>query len=207
MTEQASNSGTQQQTGDAAAAAAAAGEGQQQNAGQNADQQGQQAKGSEGKPQGAPEQYQAFKLPEGATLESEALTELQSFAKSLNLTQEQAQALVDRDIKTRADFSAAQKAQHEGLLEKWLNDSKTDKEFGGDKFDENLAVALKARDAFATPELKKLLNETGMGNHPEVVRFFLKIGKAISEDGFVRDAGTTGAMAKTVEERLYGKTN
>ena len=40
-------------------------------------------------------------------------------------------------------------------------------------------------DAFATPEFRQLLEQTGMGNHPEVIRTFYRAGKAISEDGLV----------------------
>ena len=63
---------------------------------------------------------------------------------------------------------------------------KTDAEIGGDKLPENLAVARKALETFGTPELKALLNESGLGNHPEVIRFFYRSGKAISEDRVIR---------------------
>jgi hypothetical protein len=46
-------------------------------------------------------------------------------------------------------------------------------------------VAKKALDAFGTAELRSLLNESGLGNHPEVIRFMFRAGKAISEDSMV----------------------
>ena len=49
---------------------------------------------------------------------------------------------------------------------------------------------------FATPELKKALNETGFGNHPELVRLFVKIGKSLSEDSFTTK-GADEQHAKT----------
>jgi hypothetical protein len=72
----------------------------------------------------------------------------------------------------------------------WRQQATTDKEFGGDQLNANLAVAKKAMDAFGTPELTKLLNESGLGNHPEVIRVFYRAGKAISEDGFVSGQST-----------------
>jgi hypothetical protein len=89
-------------------------------------------------------------------------------------------------------------------MTEWETASKSDKEFGGDKFDANLAVAKKALDAFGTPELRALLGPydpknnpkgTGLGNHPEIIRAFLKAGKAISEDKFV--SGTRAPAALT----------
>jgi hypothetical protein len=68
--------------------------------------------------------------------------------------------------------------------------SKQDKEFGGPALAENLSVAKKALDAFGTAELRTLLNESGLGNHPEIVRLFFRAGKAISEDRVV--TGSTG---------------
>jgi len=71
----------------------------------------------------------------------------------------------------------------------WLEASKADTEFGGDKIAENLAVARKALDKFGTPALRTMLDESGLGNHPEIIRAFYRAGKAISEDSFVPATG------------------
>ena len=64
----------------------------------------------------------------------------------------------------------------------------------------------KAIETFGTPELRSLLDSTGMGNHPEVVRLALKIGKAISEDTIVRGRNTPSGGAKDPASVLYGNT-
>ena len=87
----------------------------------------------------------------------------------------------------------------------WAADSKADKEFGGDKLQENLAVAKKARDAFATPALVELLDQSGLGDHPEVIRFFVKAGKAISDDNFV--GGGQGSTQPATAQKLYSASN
>jgi hypothetical protein len=61
-------------------------------------------------------------------------------------------------------------------------------------------VAKKALDAFGTTELRSLLNESGLGNHPEVIRFMFRAGKAISEDSMV--TGTKGE-AKSAGPRSF----
>lgn len=148
---------------------------------------------------GAPEKYTDFTLPEGVKLEATEATELQTYAKTHNLTQEQAQALVDRTLKTRSDTEASvvakQKESLVTLTKDWEAQTKADKDLGGENLTATIATAVKARDAFGSPELTKMLNDTGFGNHPEVVRFFAKVGKAMSEDKFVQGNAGVGAAA------------
>ena len=52
----------------------------------------------------------------------------------------------------------------------------------GDSYDANLALTLKAVEAFGGPDFKKHLDDTGLGNHPLMIKTFHAIGKAMSED-------------------------
>lgn len=188
------DAGTQQGNVDAGAAANA-----NANAGASAAATGTEgqpaanANDSQQKPAGAPETYAAFTLPEGVTLETEVVTELQGLAKDLNLTQEQAQKLADREVKQRDAFATKQADAITAVHEQWATTSKADKEFGGDNLTANLAIAKKAMDKFAAPEMKQWLEASGLGNHPEVIRTFFRIGKAISEDSFVQGGNTPPA--------------
>lgn len=127
-----------------------------------------------------PESYE-LKMPDGVQLDSAAAEEFTAIAKELKLDQAAAQKLADIGAK----MATRQAEAHAQLVETWTEQVKADKEIGGDKLDENLGIARKAIDTFGSPELKALLNSTGMGNHPEVVKLAFKVGKAISEDRFV----------------------
>jgi hypothetical protein len=131
--------------------------------------------------QEAPAQYE-FKSPDGQGFDPEAMKVYAEVAKELNLSQDSAQKILDRMGPTVAQRQAAaiQKVQAE-----WAEASRTDKEFGGDTLMDNLGVAKKALDSFGTPELRSLLNDSGLGNHPEIIRFMVRAGRAISEDRFV----------------------
>ena len=133
------------------------------------------------KPEGAPEKYE-WAAPEGVTLDESVMGSLSEVAKELNLSQDAAQKLVDKMAPAMAQRQAA---QVQAMQAEWRESSSGDAEFGGAKLAENMAVAKKALDAFATPEFRQLLEQTGMGNHPEVIRTFYRAGKAISEDGLV----------------------
>lgn len=163
---------------------------------------GDKPKGDE--PAGAPEKYEDFKLPEGLTLDAPVMDAFTALAKETNLPQATAQKFVDLAAQMQQNTVAQVQSVVEAQAEKWGLDSKADKEFGGEKFDESLAVAKSALDRFGTPELRTLLNQSKLGNHPEVLRFMFRAGQAISQDGFV--PGRNGAPAKDARS-MYSQSN
>jgi hypothetical protein len=129
---------------------------------------------------GPPEAYD-FKAPEGVALDPVAVEAFAPVAKELGLTQTQAQRVVDLYAGLQAQQAEAQAEQ----VKAWAKQVTTDKEIGGAKWAEHRAVIARARDAFASPELVQLMEQTGLGSHPEVIKLFVRVGKAISDDGHV----------------------
>lgn len=151
----------------------------------------------------APEKYE-FKAPEGTTLDNELLGEFEGMARELKLSQEDAQKVADLGVKLTQKFQTQQAEAMQAAKAEWTAAATTDKEYGGDKLAENLAVAEKALDAFGTPELKSLLKESGFSHHPELVRFMYRAGKAISEDRMVTGgAGPATAATQSTAKSLY----
>lgn len=149
------------------------------------EQQQQQGEGQQTEEQ-VPEQYADFAFEEGKALDTELADDIKATAKELGLTQSQAQKLADLALKRTESAQSKQAEMLAQARDEWAGQAKADKEFGGDAIEANLATARKALDTFGTPELKALLNESGLGNHPEVIRFFYRSGKAISEDRVIR---------------------
>lgn len=148
----------------------------------------------------APESYE-IKMPEGVELDKAAADEFTAIAKELKLSAADAQKVAD----VGAKMAQRQAEAHANLVESWVEQVKTDKEIGGDKLNENLAVARKAIDTFGTPELKDVLNATGLGNHPAVIKAFYKAGKAISEDAFVK--GTVKGPETDMAKKMFPTMN
>lgn len=146
-----------------------------------------------------PEKYD-FKPPEGMEFDEETINLYAEAAKEAGLSQEKADIILGKIAPHLAQqqIKAVEKASSE-----WEAASRADPEFGGDKLNENLSVAAKAIEQFATPELKTLLNESRLGNNPEVIRLFYRVGKAISEDGFV---SATGAPQTSDARALFPNT-
>lgn len=145
----------------------------------------------EQKPEGAPEKYE-FKAGEGVDLDTEALKDFEPVARELNLTNEQAQKLVDAYPKILAGVQQRQAEAWQKQTEGWAETVKADKEIGGDKLTANLSAAQRALEQFGDTELKEYLDSTGLGNHPALVKAFIKVGKAMSEDKVVTGGHESG---------------
>ena len=135
-------------------------------------------------PEGAPDKYEFNSKVADAPdeLDPEVLTAFGDVAKELNLPQKAAQKVLD---KVAPVIQAKQAKVLEEVKAGWVSDSQADQEFGGENLNDNLEIAKSALDAFGNQALKSLLVETGFGNHPEIIRFMYRAGKAISEDSYV----------------------
>ena len=151
---------------------------------------------------GAPEEYKDFDLPEGVELDEEILAEFTPVLKDLGASQEDAQKLLDLQMKMAEKVQTAQNEEWAETQDKWVKDGEADKEFGKGKYDESVSFARKALLDIGTPELRAALESTGMGNHPEFVRFFFRVGKAISEDDFSFGKEVPGTK-KSQAERMF----
>lgn len=177
---QAAQSSTGQAAGAAGQGAQAAGAAGTQNSNGQAGAQGAEAKAVE-----AAADF-SIKVPEGVNLDKSMIDSFTAFAKENKVSSDNAQKFFDQFLATQQKAGeAAQKAAVEAHMEqvtKWAEEAKSDPEIGGAKFDANLAAGKKALQRFGNPGLSKMLNETGLGNHKDVISFFAKVGKLISED-------------------------
>ena len=154
-----------------------------------------------------PEKYE-FKAGNGESFDAEQAADFSAFAKQNGLSQEAAQSALAAAEKLVASHQAK---TYESAVERWASEARADKEIGGDKLTENLALAKRGIEAFATPGLQKLLKHPseggiGWGNQRDVIATFALIGKRLSPDGFV--AGKQAApVTKTPEQAFYDKSN
>lgn len=133
--------------------------------------------------------------PEGVELVQADVDALVAVAREAKLDPAVVQKIADiagaRELKRAEEFKAQ--------VEAWGAAVKADKELGAP---EALASAVKVVDAYGTPELKSLLAESGLGNHPEVVRFVQKVAKAMSEDAI--HGGSARGVTRDAASVLYG---
>jgi hypothetical protein len=150
------------------------------------------------KPAGAPEKYE-LALPEGMTLDEATFAAAEPVLRELGLNNEQATKLASVIAEVRASEAEAFVQQ----VQEWGKTTQADPEIGGKALEATLTEGRKALAKHGTPELRALLDNTGLGNHPEVVRFFARVGKTIlTEDSVV--TGERSGGTKSMAERLYG---
>lgn len=70
----------------------------------------------------------------------------------------------------------------------------------GTNFDTEVKNARKALDAYTDQAFRKYMDDTGLGNHPALVKAFAKIGRELSEDKLVQ-SDTATRLAKSDELR------
>ena len=175
---------------------------------QDSDEPSVESETSEQEPtkEGAPEKYEFNSKVADAPeeLDPEVLTAFGEVAKDLDLSQEAAQKVLD---KVAPVIQARQAKEVEQVKVNWANESQSDKEFGGENLKANLEVAKSSLNAFGTDALKSLLQESGLGNHPEIIRFMYRAGKAISEDSYVGNSQGANAKGSNIPKDFNGIAN
>lgn len=149
---------------------------------------------------GRPEAPDGYTIPEDAGLTEQQVAAFREQAHAMGLPQRQAEGVV-------AFYAKQQAAAREALYQHGY--SVLTEEWGG-AFKERLAVATKAAELYGGPELIQVLKDTGLGNHPAMVRAFAKIGLEITEPGELRGgsggrspARLSPAEARTEIGKLY----
>lgn len=147
-----------------------------------------------------------LKLPEKSLLSKDHVKDVAEYAKKNKLTQEQAQAVLDRESKIVGSFMDRKTAELQEMSVKWIDDVMADEEIGGDNADQSVLDSNRALNKFGTPAFKEILKQTGYGNHPELIRIFARIGRAMGEDRFVDQKKPKGAQ-KSRADILFGDSD
>ena len=147
--------------------------------------------------------YEDFTLPEGATVDGEALDRARSLFSQARLPQEQAQKFID--LAVSREQAAAQKGVQAlvDLQNKWVSEIKADPEIGGDRLTASMASAARAIDRLGVPGLKEALNLTGAGNNPAIVKAFVRLGQMVSEDRFMPGRNVAPPAPRSPAETIY----
>ena len=150
-----------------------------------------------------PADYQ-LTLAKDSPLSEEDLATTLKEAKEAGLSKEEAEGMLQTKDQAARNLIARQNQAFESTKKAWKEQAAKDPEIGGEHFTQNIEMAARAWDKLATPALKKIAEDSGIGSHPEVVRLMVKVGRMMSEDRLVR--GNVGAIPgkKSKEEIMYG---
>ncbi|ENX01460.1 hypothetical protein F900_01827 [Acinetobacter modestus] len=136
-----------------------------------------------------PIQYTDFKMPEGFELNGDDSKVLQELGQQFKMPQEAVQKLVDLGVQ----MQQRQAAQQQQTIRSWVDAAKADAEYGGDKLQQSLLTAQKAFTLPRGGNIAKILLNSGLGNHPDVIGFMTEVGKLLESDNMVTGKGSNSA--------------
>lgn len=165
------------------------------------------------KPEGAPEKYADFKIPDGVTIKPEALTEASALFKGMNLPQAQAQSLLDFHAKQMAEAAQAPYRAVTDMKTAWETEVRG--EFGkdidpGGKVNVAISRAIDLLGPTLAPQFREAMDLTLAGSNPAFVKGFAKFAELLSEGTAVKGnnpspLGQKGPDAKplSVAQAMY----
>jgi hypothetical protein len=154
-----------------------------------------------------PEKYN-IQLPKDSHLHETSLERTAAIARKLGLPKDElAQELLGLAQTEVAEFVNRTAEQHKQQAQKWYDDALKDAQLGNGK-PEQLQAHLARTKMFLEkhfPEgARKLIDEFGLGNHPDFLRGIAKLALAAKEDGW-EGGDSSGKDGRSRAERLYPK--
>lgn len=128
-----------------------------------------------------PEPYR-LTLPEGVTVDQELLGAATPVFRELGLDDEQASKLAPLAVQVEQRVISGLNDEYVALRTDWAKQSRADPHLGGERWPETqrlLAVALDAAGAPRGCEFRKVMDQSGLGDHPAVIRVFRRLGEQI----------------------------
>ena len=157
---------------------------------------------------GKPEQYDYsdVQLPSNYGYDEALLNEFNELAAKYNLSQKSANELMSMAVKltqlTDSNILKAQAEQHRQTVENYKRTLINDSEIGGANFEKTMKTANIAYTQFADEEVQKLLQETGLNCHPQVVKMFYNIGLKMQND-YIYGANAAAVQTENREDILF----
>lgn len=166
--------------------------------------QGIEDKGYFGKPEKY--DYSEVQLPEKYAYDEILLNEFNELAGKYNLSQKSANELMSMAVKltqlTDENILKAQEEQHRQKVENYKRTLINDREIGGANFQKTMKTANMAYTQFADEQVQKILQETGLNCHPQVVKMFYNIGLKMQND-VIYGANAAAVQKENREDILF----
>ena len=126
------------------------------------------------------------------------LDDFRNIAHNLGLSQNQAEKILDMYSQANYDQMQEAETRHGEMQAQGIN--ALQKEWGK-SYNENVELARRAFTNFASKEALDIMEDSGLGNHPEIVKMFSKIGNLLKEDGImVGEPGIGDALSPAMAQ-------
>lgn len=153
----------------------------------------------------APEKYE-LKLPEDSLLDAAHLEKVSSYAKKNGLSNDDAQAILERDSENLALFQAGQQTKVQQINQTWLKELSADPEIGGEHLEESGRLAYRALAKYWGDEFVEVITKANMNHHPTFFKGLVALGKDLADDS-IETGTTSGKKGKSTAEMFYGSNS
>lgn len=147
-----------------------------------------------------PETYttEGLTVPEDMEIDMPTVEALSKVAKEIGLSQENFNLLYNKMMPVLNERFETQ--LHE-VRKEFYAEAKADPEIGGAKWNETLSIARKALFKFTDEPTRALLQASGLDCHPGIIRAFMNVGKAMSDDTVIR--GSTATVERDAAKAFF----
>ena len=160
------------------------------------------ATAGESSPAGGVPNVFASGLPEGGSSAPASASPSASAPVAAEASPDQQGQQADPFAQRLREHEASQRQQWQEQVNQWRKQATEDPQIGGANLPTTVARAQLALDRFDEGKrIGQLLEQTGYGNNPDVLRFFNRLADALMEDGLVQ--GQAGGSMPPLEERMY----
>jgi hypothetical protein len=163
-----------------------------------------------GRPE-TPDDYQ-IKTPDGLhekTVSAEDSKWLSELGHKIGLNNEQMQGLWEGMAEQASNHLTNEDTTLAANTEAMVETLKSD---WGSNYDANVKISQAALVEFGSEDFFKMLDDTGLGNDPQLAKTFFEIGKSMMEDGKLKDLDSAGpslvdidaSISKLMAHKAYG---
>ena len=152
---------------------------------------------------GRPERVDGYEIPTEnmaaeVPIDGDLVNKFFEEAHRIGLSKQQAAGLIRWQTSLQSEMADA---YEQGNADAIRDAEKAMRTEFGNAYEEKINMAASAVKRFGGDELVKVLNETGLGNSPEIIKAFANIAKVISNDEVIGGGGRQSFMSSPAEAK------
>ena len=148
---------------------------------------------------GLPEEVKDYEVKTDAEVDPEFLDEYKKVSHENNILPNQAQKMFNWYMDKASGEMKRQEEEQNQVMEKSVQELRND---WGNAYDTRVRFARNAVNHFGDEKLKDYLDKSGMGNDPNLIKVFSKIGETLTDDSFKGDS-SPGTYGRTPEQAQH----
>ncbi|MCC8108773.1 MAG: hypothetical protein LIQ30_06945 [Planctomycetes bacterium] len=146
-------------------------------------------------------------IPDGVTVDPDALSALKGIARDHGLDRDGAEKCVQIPGDAIERFEAHRRAESNRIIESWEGEIKSHPEFGGAKLAESVEAFKLMMQKYGSPRLQEDFKQMGVYSHPEFAFMIMRMSRDLSEHRSVGGASQARPERVSTAKALFPDFN